>query len=260
MASPVVHAAARLRDIAGQALLRPPVMGRGCVTCHGDRRVRRIALTFDDGPLIPSTLDILAVLADNHVRATFFVVGDNARYAPAVVGTAFEAGHVIGNHSMWHARRSALSLAGATHIDLSEQVICEIIGRRPALYRAPWGWLTPWELKRLQRAHYAVIGWDVDALDWRADVDCGTAIADRILSQIRPGSIILCHDGRGLSRTFMQTELTKALRELLPRLRDEGFELVTVPELLGIPAYREADGRPYAVSMDDSAILRQSRS
>ncbi len=231
------HPLAAALDFAGGMILRPPVGGLGAVFCHGDRGKRRIALTFDDGPLPPGTLELLAVLESFSVKATFFVVGENVQRAPEIVRQAFAAGHIIGNHSMAHRRWSAISLKDDAHISAGGDVVREVIGVRPRLYRAPWGWVTPWEMARLRAAGYHVIGWDLDTFDWKTDVDPGDRIAERMTSNVRPGSIILCHDGWGVLASGHRTETTRAVREFIPQARDLGYEFVTVPELLSIPAY-----------------------
>jgi peptidoglycan/xylan/chitin deacetylase (PgdA/CDA1 family) len=149
----------------------------------------------------------------------------------------YETGHVVANHSMEHRRGGALYLSGGSHIDDSEREIVEVLGRRPRLYRPPWGWLTPWEGQRLLQRGYAVIGWDVYTLDWKVpEVDGGT-LADGIYRDVKPGSIILMHDSNGIIPVSNKIEMTRAVQQLVPRLRADGYEFVTVPELLGMPAY-----------------------
>lgn len=138
---------------------------------------------------------------------------------------------------MRHARKDTLMLSGGQHIDESADVLAQLLGRRPRLYRPPWGWLTPWEGSRLIQRGYAIIGWDVYTLDWKLPEIDGATLADGIYRDTRPGSIILLHDSNGIRPTSHKVEMTNAVRHLVPRLRAEGYTFVTVPELLSMPAY-----------------------
>jgi peptidoglycan/xylan/chitin deacetylase (PgdA/CDA1 family) len=176
------------------------------------------------------------------VKATFFVVGENARRAPEIVRDAFAAGHIIGNHSLAHRRWSSLNPRDDGHIGSCAEVLGDLLGVRPRLYRAPWGWVTPWEIARLRAANYSIIGWDVNTLDWKTNVQPGDRLAERMARLTRPGSILLCHDGWGLLANGRRPETTRAVREFIPRALDLGYEFVTIPELLDIAAYQGTEG------------------
>lgn len=225
-------------DTAGNLLLGPPFGGFGFFHNHGLRNSRKIALTFDDGPSRPSTEKLLDAMDELNVRATFFWVGAHVQYYPELVQRAYTAGHVIGNHSMLHSRKAGLMLKGGAHIDDSAHAISEVIGRYPQLYRPPWGWITPWEGQRLSQRGYKVIGWDVYTLDWKVPEIDGGKIAEGICSSVRPGSIILLHDSYAVVPECHKSEMVRAVQQVVPRLRAEGYEFVTIPELLGHPAYK----------------------
>jgi peptidoglycan-N-acetylglucosamine deacetylase len=231
------HLAARLANTAGNALLSPPVGGFGLVHNHGPRSVRKVALTFDDGPSKPSTERLLDAMDALGVPGTFFCVGLHVQRHPDLVRRMFRTGHVVANHSMGHRRIDGLRLSGGEHIDASAREITEVIGRRPLLYRPPWGWLTPWEGRRLVQRGYSIIGWDVYTLDWRVPEIDGATIAEGICRAVRPGSIILLHDAYAMLTDCTKVEMTHAVQHLVPRLRASGYEFVTVPELLELPAY-----------------------
>lgn len=224
-------------DNVGTAVLSPPYGGFGYYHNHGPRNQRKVALTFDDGPNRPSTENLLKVLDTLNVRATFFCLGWQVKRFPELLKQMDETGHVIGNHSMEHRRGGALRLSGGSHIDDSEREISNVLGRRPRLYRPPWGWLTPWEGQRLTQRGYAVIGWDVYTFDWKVPEIDGKTLAEGIYRDVKQGSIILLHDSNGMIDVSHKIEMTHAVQELVPRLRAEGYEFVTVPELLGMPAY-----------------------
>jgi peptidoglycan-N-acetylglucosamine deacetylase len=112
-----------------------------------------------------------------------------------------------------------------------------VIGVRPRLYRPPWGWMTPWEGKRLTDAGYKVIGWDVYTLDWKLPEPDGRMVAEDAARITQPGSILLFHDANAGVKIWNKTETIRAIKHIVPLLRSQGFEFVTVNELLGCPAY-----------------------
>lgn len=231
------QAVAKIIDTAGTLTLSPPYGGFGFYHNHGSRSKRNIALTFDDGPNKPSTKNLLDAMDELNVRGTFFCLGIHVEKHPDLIQRMYATGHVVANHSMLHARKDSLMLSGGAHIDDCERAIVDVLGRRPLLYRPPWGWLTPWEGKRLSQRGYAVIGWDVYTLDWKLpEIDGGT-LAEGIYRDVKPGSIILLHDSNGIVPESHKIEMVRAVQQLVPRLRAEGYEFVTVPDLLGIPAY-----------------------
>jgi peptidoglycan/xylan/chitin deacetylase (PgdA/CDA1 family) len=224
-------------DTTGNLVLSPPYGGFGFYHNHGPRNQRKIALTFDDGPSKPSTINLLDAMDEMNVKGTFFCVGMHVRFHPDVLKRLDAAGHVIGNHSMLHARKDGLLLNSGPHIDDSANEIAAVIGRRPRLYRPPWGWLTPWEGQRLTQRGYAVIGWDVYTLDWQVPEVHGDQIAAGIRRDVRPGSIILLHDSGAVVPECHKTNTVHTVRQIVPQLRAQGYEFVTIPELLGLPAY-----------------------
>ncbi len=223
---------------SGNLLLSPPVGGFGYYRNSGPRTERKIALTFDDGPSLPCTEELVAVMDAMNVKGTFFCVGFNVSCHPDLTRRMFEKGHVIGNHSQFHRRSGSLMPGNdGSHIDESERVITEVIGSRPRLYRPPWGWLTPWEASRLIQRDYHIIGWDVYTLDWVMPAPDGVLMAEKARRDTRPGSILLFHDGVSMQSQWEKRETTRAISHIVPALRAEGYEFVTVPELLNIPAY-----------------------
>lgn len=221
----------------GNLILSPPYGGFGYYHNHGPRTKRTIALTFDDGPGKPCTEELLDVLSDLGVNVTFFCVGLSVTWHPDVLARAYADGHIIGNHSMMHSRKAGLMPTGSEHIDAASHEIEQVIGQRPQLYRPPWGWLTPWEGLRLRQRGYEVIGWDIYPDDWKLPEVQAEVLVEDVYRQIQPGSIILFHDSVSNKIRWEKKQTARAIRMLVPRLRDEGYEIVTVPEMLNIPAY-----------------------
>lgn len=247
----------------GTLLLSPPYGGSGYFRNHGPRNVRKVALTFDDGPSKPCTEELLDAMGELDVKGTFFCVGVNTRWHPDVVQRAFQAGHVIANHSLEHSRKAGIRPGNDfRHIDGGAQIISEVIGCWPRLYRPPWGWLTPWEGRRLTQRGYAVIGWDVYTLDWKLPEPNGAMVAEDARKITRPGSILLFHDANAGVQYWHKTETTHAIKRIVPALRADGYEFVTVPELLGIPAYApldQAPGRAQAAAAPGSTAPAKQR-
>jgi len=232
----------RAFDLAGNTFLKPPLSGFNQVVCHGPRDAARpkVALTVDDGPLSPTTDQLLDLFGELKIKATFFLIGENAQHFPDLVRRTIAEGHVIGNHSQSHRRSgSILPTNQGEHIDASAEILSTFLdGKNPALYRAPWGWVTPWEIARLRQRHQTIIGWDVATNDWLLPQPPGEELAAKIISEVKPGSIVLMHDGIGVYRDASRPETIKAVKLLVPRLQAAGFEFVTIPEMLGVPAYR----------------------
>jgi peptidoglycan/xylan/chitin deacetylase (PgdA/CDA1 family) len=178
-----------------------------------------VALTFDDGPS-PHTPALLEALASHGVSATFFVVGKSVRAMPAELIAIQAAGHEIALHSDQHSRMPTLSSAAiARDFERSRQTLRELAGIEPELYRPPYG-LHSQRVGKLANA--AVIMWDVDPQDWR--VRSSRPIAQRVLSRVKPGSIVVLHE---LEQTVA------ALDSLVTELLARGYTLVTVSEILG---------------------------
>ncbi|MGB9739721.1 MAG: polysaccharide deacetylase family protein [Chloroflexus aggregans] len=243
-------AVTRVVDQIGNLILSPPYGGFGYYYNHGPRTRRAVAFTFDDGPGKPCTEQLLDTLGELGVKATFFCVGLSVQWHPDVVQRAFTEGHVIGNHSMMHSRKAGLLLRGGEHIDAADDAIAQVIGCRPHLYRPPWGWLTPWEGQRLRQRGYAVIGWDIYPDDWKVPEVPAEHLVAQIKPLVKPGSIILMHDSVSNQIRWEKTETARAVRLLTPWLRSEGYEIVTVPELLGLPAYRSSSRVPNTEGFD----------
>lgn len=225
-------------DKIGTLILSPPVGGFGYFVNHGPRDKRKVALTFDDGPSRPATEDLINVMRDLHVKGTFFCLGVNVRYHPDLLLQMYNEGHVIGNHSGWHSRKTGLEFwRDNEHIADGERAISDVIGVRPRLYRPPWGWMTPWEGKRLTKAGYTVIGWDVYTLDWQIPEVDGLRLAVDACRDAKPGSIMCFHDAKPWEKVWYKKETKRAVQQIVPLLREQGYEFVTVAELLNIPAY-----------------------
>jgi peptidoglycan/xylan/chitin deacetylase (PgdA/CDA1 family) len=203
-------------------LALPGYTADGSVDC---RRVKCVALTFDDGPS-PYTDRLLKYLAAYHAHATFFVVGQNVVMRPGVVRRTVQAGHEIGNHSWSHRDLTRLSPAGVrADLTRTDRAIQKAAGVTPTLVRPPYGAFN--RIVRRQAVRPLVL-WDVDTLDWLYRNSMHVTRA--AVRPARPGSIILFHDIRPTT--------VQAIPRVLKRLSKRGFHFVTVTQLYGgkVPA------------------------
>ncbi len=214
----------------------------GRVYYQSESKEKIVALTFEDGPNEPYTTQILDVLAKYRVKATFFLIGENIELSPLSAKQVIADGHVIGNHSYRHSPGQALSSYGLSDLKLAQETIYKVTGRLPHLYRSPKG-KTPWELDWLEDEGMIEVTWSVASNEFASGLTFGTPpdkIADEIISKVRPGKIIVLYDGAGTDHDFVNANRSltvEALPLIIEGLLERGYKFVTVPELLGMPAY-----------------------
>ena len=192
----------------------------------------QVALTFDDGPDPRFTPQLLDLLAEHDIQATFFVTGARAEAFPDLLQRIVDEGHIVGNHTYSHpnlVEASDISIL-EEEVRQTEDIINDIIGYRTRLFRAPYGFLYDELVEKLAEMNYSIVGWSVDSLDWQEAAP--EVIAYNVISNIHPGAIILMHDGAG--ETGDRTNTIEALRQIIPNLTEQGLDFVTVPELLDI--------------------------
>ncbi|GIM45301.1 polysaccharide deacetylase familiy protein [Collibacillus ludicampi] len=201
------------------------------VIWRGSRFRREVALTFDDGPDPRYTEPLLELLQQYGARATFFLVGERALQYPELVRKIVAAGHEIGVHGMHHDHAWLLTPRQSwVEAEQATTVLEQIIGRKLNLFRPPWGtfnWSTYISGRRLG---LKPVLWDVTARDWVPNQHPDT-IKERLLKDVRNGSIVLCHDAGGAPDAPRNT--LAALREVLPIWEKLGFKLIPVSELIG---------------------------
>ncbi|KGA98939.1 chitooligosaccharide deacetylase [Alkalihalobacillus alcalophilus ATCC 27647 = CGMCC 1.3604] len=200
---------------------------------QGPTDQNRIALTFDDGPDARFTEDVLDVLNQYNVPATFFLLGSRAVAYPEIVTRIQNEGHVIANHTYFHPNLVDESDIETLEREVSrtEDALNDIIGYRTSLFRPPYGFLYNELVEKLAEMQYLVIGWSVDSLDWQEDPP--ETIAANVLDNVQPGAIILMHDGADWDGD--RTNTIESLHQIIPALQEQGYEFVTVPELLNVP-------------------------
>jgi peptidoglycan/xylan/chitin deacetylase (PgdA/CDA1 family) len=195
-----------------------------------------IAMTFDDGPSATLTPKLLDLLAANHIKATFFVIGENVVEHPEIVARAAREGHEIGNHSWSHPNFGKMSDESVRRqLRQTDDAIKSATGKRPTLMRPPYGSITAREKRWIHDEFgYDIILWDVDPYDWKRP---GPAVVrNRILKETRPGSIVLSHD--------IHPGTIEAMPSTFEELEAKGFKFVTVSELIGMKAPQPSHPSP----------------
>ncbi|MET9527494.1 polysaccharide deacetylase family protein [Streptomyces coeruleorubidus] len=193
-------------------------------TASGDddtdcKKVKCIALTFDDGPAVPETSALLTHLAQYRARVTFFTVGQNVAAHPDLVRAEAKAGHEIGNHSWNHPDLTRLSSRQvASQLNRTSAAIKAATGRTPTLFRPPYG-----AVNRTVRAATALspVLWDVDTEDWKYREPA--KVARTVITKAQPNNVVLMHDIHATS--------VAAVPEILRTLTARGYHFVTVSHL-----------------------------
>lgn len=194
---------------------------------------RVIALTFDDGPHPQLTPQLLDILRQNGVRATFFVVGSNVKAHPDIVRRAMAEGHEIANHSWSHPALTKLGASGLQHeIEGTNDAVEAATGRRPVNMRPPYGALNSRVREYLTKnRNLNIILWSVDPLDWKRP---GAAtVAQRLVEGAAPGGILLAHD--------IHPGTIEAIPEVIARLKEKGYRFATVSQLLALQGYGSSE-------------------
>ncbi|HWF32487.1 MAG TPA: polysaccharide deacetylase family protein [Solirubrobacteraceae bacterium] len=192
---------------------------------EGGAQGRDVALTFDDGPG-PYTPEVLNVLEREHVPATFFVIGQEIHDFGSSTEREIRDGFVIGDHTENHPMMAHLS-AHDQHEQLFEQAArIELLGgRKPLLFRPPYGSFNTTTFHLLHQMHMLMVLWSVDTDDY--ELPGVETIVNRVMEGAKPGAIFLMHDAGG-----DRSETVAALPLIIRKLRARGLRLVTVPRLL----------------------------
>jgi peptidoglycan/xylan/chitin deacetylase (PgdA/CDA1 family) len=192
---------------------------------EGGAQGRDVALTFDDGPG-PYTPEVLNVLEREHVPATFFVIGQEIHDFGSSTEREIRDGFVIGDHTENHPMMAHLS-AHDQHEQLFEQAArIELLGgRKPLLFRPPYGSFNTTTFHLLHQMHMLMVLWSVDTDDY--ELPGVETIVNRVMEGAKPGAIFLMHDAGG-----DRSETVAALPLIIRKLRARGLQLVTVPRLL----------------------------
>ena len=185
-----------------------------------------IAMTFDDGPSPETTPRLLDILKQRNIKATFFMIGQNAERNPDIVKRILADGHEIGNHSWTHPQLAKLPDDRVTEeIIKTQNAIKNASGYTPKLLRPPYGSITARQKEWIENQFgLSVILWSVDPFDWKRPG--ASVIEQRILAGARPGAIILSHD--------IHKQTVDSMPATLDALAAKGYQFVTVSQLIAM--------------------------
>lgn len=195
------------------------VTNRSRVECRGQRCV---SLTFDDGPTSLRTPQVLDILRESNVQATFFVIGKQAEQYPELLRRVVAEGHTIGNHTYSHPSLFCFLMPWQLRreIEHGQETIERICGYRPRYFRSPVGLRHPLLNLYLEQAKLEYVSWRIRSFDTLAKQPEG--VLQRIFRRLSPGDIVLLHDNAAAVVTL------EVLPKLIRELRERGFEFVPV--------------------------------
>jgi peptidoglycan/xylan/chitin deacetylase (PgdA/CDA1 family) len=211
---------ALLAGIALGMLHRQFSVGAADMTRQEDEQVKKVALTFDDGPNPTYTEPLLDGLKERQVSVTFFVLGQEVERYPQLVRRASEEGHLIGVHSYEHVNlRNLTDEKALEQVNRANQVIYQVTGSYASLIRPPYGC---WKEDLEEESRLIQVLWDIDPLDWATA--SSDLVVQRVLKNVEENSIILLHDASDSS--------VQAAFAIVDALRAEGYTFVTVDDIL----------------------------
>lgn len=192
---------------------------------RGSPQKRQVSFTFDDGPNPVYTPQVLEILKKYNLKATFFVLGKKAKFYPEILRTIRDLGHNIGNHSyshrfIWIMPPSLVK----KEFQRTNNIIAEILKEEPKYIRPPWGGnnLALW--RYLMRNGEDVVLWSLDSKDWMRNIST-EKIIENVLEKVKPGDIILFHDGRW---DDISKKTVDALPKIIEGLTKKGYEIADI--------------------------------
>jgi len=218
-------------SIHPQSRLHGQIISRIEPTKNSNMNNKIAYLTFDDGPNIAFTSQLLRILSNYGVKATFFLVGENIMRAPDMVKRILEEGHSIGNHSFNH---STLILRGKryiiTQVEKCEDIIISTGGKKPYLFRFPHGFRDFRSIRIVRGLGYKIVSWSVMPMDWLS-IDA-EKIERYVISNTSDGDIILLHDGYEVKPAPDRSQMMKALPHIIEGLKKRGFTFKRLEDVI----------------------------
>ena len=197
--------------------------------CQGNTSEKIAALTFDDGPDAKNTPLVLDALEKHHIQATFFLIGNKAEKQAELVRLILSKGHNVGFHSYSHDFFFDFFSNEKMEQDLlkAEDIMLKETGKRPLLFRPPYGVTNPTLSKVTKKLGYKVTGWSVRSCD--TTIKDAERIAERVIRKLHPGAVVLMHDTLDITPVAVEMIIRKA--------GEAGYHFVRLEELLGVEAY-----------------------
>jgi len=199
----------------------------GTILWHGNRKLPEVALTFDDGPNSKATPQILDILKQYNIKATFFVLGKFIDQNKDILIRTSKEGHIIGNHTFSHAKGTLTDIKGIKkELGQTDQLIKKYTGKDVVYFRPPFGYENWRFLMEAELLDYSVILWSLDVGDWNNKKN-KEDIVNKINKIARNGTIILLHDG-GANREAV----ISSLPAIIKGLKKKGYRFVTIDEMI----------------------------
>ena len=226
---------------AGYQSMAPTVQMFGPTFTGLPRGSKQIALTYDDGPNDPHTLHLLDVLARYGVHATFFLIGRYVQQRPDIAREIVKAGHAIGNHTFTHPLLIFKSAAEIRQ-ELSgcRSALQDAIGEHSSLFRPPFGGRRPAVLRTARELGLEPVMWNVTGYDWNTPP--AEVIERKVTRKIHGGDLILLHDGGHKNMGADRSQTVLATNQLIERYKAEGYEFVTIPQMMSKTTTRVGPG------------------
>jgi len=199
--------------------------------CRADIKEKKIAITFDDGPLEQYTPQMLQILKTYNVKATFFCIGKNAAVNKDLLKQVHQQGHIIGSHSYMHGYWFDLLSAKNMLRELEQmhQLVKDELGIEMKWFRPPYGVTTPNLKKAVDTMNYKAIGWNVRSMDTIAKNE--TVLLQKLHRSLKPGNIFLFHDTAAIT--------VKILTEFIEQVQRAGYEIVPLEKLIHLQPYAD---------------------
>ncbi len=188
---------------------------------------KAIALTFDDGPWPQTTVQVLNILRQNNIKATFFWIGRNLKKHPDIARQVVAEGHAIGNHTWHHWYFHMNPATAAAEIENTSKLIYQTTGVQTFLFRPPGGFLNNGLVAYARSKNYGIMMWNSEPGEFQPR-NTAAAYVKNVLNLAKPGGIVLLHD--------VHPKSVLALPQIIAGLRQRGYRFVTVPELLEMQA------------------------
>jgi peptidoglycan/xylan/chitin deacetylase (PgdA/CDA1 family) len=191
----------------------------------------RVALTFDDGPVPGKTDQVLRILKEFNVPAAFFCIGNRVDKYPEMVRRMDQEGHIVGNHTYWHGKFFDLKSAPMVTRELydTDVAICNAIGKKPKMFRPPYGVTNPMIARAVKRLNHSVIGWSIRSFDTM--ISNPDKLLQRVTDRLKGGDVVLLHD-------FSPATIA-ALPEIISHIKKRGLKIVRLDELIKEKPYGE---------------------
>ena len=196
--------------------------------CRSQSSKKEIAITFDDGPHPEITPKLISLLNKNNVNATFFCIGEKAYDYHEITANIFNSGHIVGNHSFKHSKFFDLMTPTKMRKEIvdTNEIIANITGSTPLLFRPPYGVTNPMLRSALKKTNMFSIGWSLRSFDTIKDTD---EVLKKLKKSTKPGDIILFHD--------TNPNIVSIIEDYLFWLRENKYNIVSLSELLNIQVY-----------------------